>query len=243
MSFVITMYVPEGVVMAADSRLTLTRSEEKNDKKIILQSVTSSDSNQKLFIIKEKFGLSIYGDAAIKNLPLAGYVNKFVEEKITEDTEITDIPNLILDFFGEPFKNPNVNFHVTGFKIENKISIPYVYVCNIQARNVNRPNYKNGRIEYGCTWGGEGDIIARLLFPCKLRNYRGDWEEVPHYPIAYQFFTLQDAIDFAIYAVRTTIDTIRFQPRPKTIGGPIDVLIIKPDLRPQWIQKKEYRGI
>ena len=54
--------------------------------------------------------------------------------------------------------------------------------------------------------------------------------------------TLQDAIDFSIYAIRTTIDTMRFQARPKNVGGPIDVLLLTPDFKPRWIQKKDYRG-
>jgi hypothetical protein len=54
--------------------------------------------------------------------------------------------------------------------------------------------------------------------------------------------TIQDAIDFAIYAVRTTIDTMRFQARPKNVGGPVDVLLISPDEPPRWIQRKAFRG-
>lgn len=53
--------------------------------------------------------------------------------------------------------------------------------------------------------------------------------------------TLQDAIDFSIYAIRTTIDTMRFQARPKTVGGPIDVLLISPE-EAKFIQKKELHG-
>jgi hypothetical protein len=61
---------------------------------------------------------------------------------------------------------------------------------------------------------------------------------VPSFGIPFQFFTLQDAIDFAVYAVRVTIDSIRFQTRAKTVGGPIDVLVIKPT-EACWIDKKE----
>jgi hypothetical protein len=49
---------------------------------------------------------------------------------------------------------------------------------------------------------------------------------------------VQDAIDYALYAVRVTIDTIRFQARPKTVGGPVDILVIRPT-GAQWIQRKE----
>ena len=53
--------------------------------------------------------------------------------------------------------------------------------------------------------------------------------------------TIQDAIDFAIYAVRTTIDTMRFQARSKNVGGPVDVLLITPDEPARWIQRKQFR--
>lgn len=49
---------------------------------------------------------------------------------------------------------------------------------------------------------------------------------------------LQDAIDFSFFVIKTTIDTIRFQARPKTVGGPIDILVLTPDYA-KWIQKKE----
>ena len=52
---------------------------------------------------------------------------------------------------------------------------------------------------------------------------------------------VQDAIDFAIYAVRTTIDTMRFEARPKNVGGPIDVLLITAQ-GSRWIQRKELHG-
>ena len=49
---------------------------------------------------------------------------------------------------------------------------------------------------------------------------------------------MQDAIDFAIYSVRTTIDTMKFQARAKNVGGPIDVLLLMPE-EEKWIQRKE----
>ena len=56
--------------------------------------------------------------------------------------------------------------------------------------------------------------------------------------IAWDLMTLQDGIDFAEYAIKTTIDTMRFQMAPKTVGNPIDILIIKPN-GAKWIKHKE----
>lgn len=56
--------------------------------------------------------------------------------------------------------------------------------------------------------------------------------------IGFNYFTLQDAIDFAQYAVDSTIKTMFFQDRVKTVGGPIDILAIKPS-GTFWVQRKE----
>jgi hypothetical protein len=70
----------------------------------------------------------------------------------------------------------------------------------------------------------------------------GTFRQLLAYPIDWQFFTLQDAIDFAIYTMRTTIDSMRLQTWEKTVGGPVDVLVIKTDLA-FWVARKELQGM
>ena len=52
---------------------------------------------------------------------------------------------------------------------------------------------------------------------------------------------LQDAVDYAMHLIRTTIDTLRFEPRYSSVGGPIDVLVVTPEGM-RWVQRKELRG-
>ena len=56
--------------------------------------------------------------------------------------------------------------------------------------------------------------------------------------VSWGLFTLQDAIDFAQYAVDVTIKTMHYSSVVETVGGPIDILVIKPE-RSFWIQHKE----
>lgn len=245
MSFIVTLYVPEGLVMAADSRLTINMQQKLPDGNSIIQSFLASDSNQKLYLLDQRFGLSICGDAAINNIPLAGFINTFVEEKITPTTDITEVAESFAKYFAEVGNKPNITFHLTGYRIEAGISVPYVYVGHVQTGQIQRANSAagaSGAVSYGCSWGGDSDIFARLMLPAKVRNSQGEWDELPHHDVLYNFFTLQDAIDFSVYAIQTTIQTIRFKVRPKTVGGPIDVLVLKPGETPQWIQKKAYHG-
>ncbi|MEA3325803.1 MAG: hypothetical protein U9R53_00575, partial [Chloroflexota bacterium] len=85
-------------------------------------------------------------------------------------------------------------------------------------------------------------ILTRLILNVGTLDSKGQLEKkLPYFQLPWQFFTLQDAIDFCIFAIRSTIDAIRFQPRAKTVGGPIDVLVIKPD-EAFWIKRKELHG-
>jgi hypothetical protein len=70
-----------------------------------------------------------------------------------------------------------------------------------------------------------------------MKDNTGDLKQVPKPQVIWDIMSLQDAIDFAVYAVKTTIDTMRFQARPKTVGGPIDVLLITPQ-GTNWIKRK-----
>jgi hypothetical protein len=240
MSLVITVFVPEGIVIAGDSRLSVTYpTKDESTQKEFLHTITASDSNDKVFLVKDKFGLGTFGAADIKGMPVAGFINRFVEEKVSDTTEVDQIPQLLLDFFGQQYNFPNVSFYVVGYKIESGVSVQHVYFLNIATKTTNRINTAGN--PFGANWGGEIEVMSRLLSPVKFKQ--GDqWNELEAAPILFNFFTLQDAIDFAIYAVRTTIESFRFQRRPKTVGGAIDILVLKPGEKPFWVAKKEYKA-
>ena len=90
----------------------------------------------------------------------------------------------------------------------------------------------------GALWDGETDILKRLVKDVAIKTSAGTYAELKFYNIGFNFFTLQDAIDFAQYAVDSTIKTMYFQNRVKTVGGPIDILVIKPN-GAFWVQRKE----
>ena len=94
----------------------------------------------------------------------------------------------------------------------------------------------------GAAWNGETEILARLVNPYWTESKSEDgavtYNKHNAPPIPWNFFSLQDAIDFATFAIKTTIETMRFQERLKTVGGPIDILIIKPT-GATWISRKE----
>ena len=101
------------------------------------------------------------------------------------------------------------------------------------------PEGERGEIQ-GASWGGESDILGRLIQPVFEREENGNFRALPQFQIPWQFFTLQDAIDFAVFAIQTTIDCVKFFPRPKTVGGPIDVLVVTRE-KAFWVSKKQLK--
>ncbi|MFH1851220.1 MAG: hypothetical protein ABIA75_02645 [Candidatus Neomarinimicrobiota bacterium] len=235
MSFIITTYVREGIVMASDSRMTLNATNQQGTNTVQM-AVGQSDTNYKTFLTNTHIGISIYGDAAINNVPIAGFIESFIFEHLQQGNyDIEQIPAELLSYFSTYSHMPNTRFHIAGYKKNGNVYEQQIWEVNLANNSSSQLNQAN---QQGVTWGGEGDIISRIILPVFQKDSNGNYQPVPHHSIPYQFFTLQDAIDFSVYAIRTTIDTLRFQPRPKTVGGPIDVLVLKP-ADSFWVSRKE----
>jgi len=241
MSLIITLYVREGIVMASDSRLTLNASQQQGPNQTVLLAVGQSDSNYKTFLTPTNVGISTYGAAEIQGVPIGGYVESFIHDVIEPQClSIDQTADELLRYFRAFTPPPDTHFHLAGYVTVNGVTEPHVLQVSVvsnQAVRLNPPG------QQGASWGGESDVLARLIQPVAQVNQQGQIvAQLPIHPIPWNFFTLQDAIDFAIFAIGSTINAMRFQPRPKTVGGPIDVLVVKPN-GAFWVQRKELRAI
>ncbi len=236
MSFVVTVHVREGIVMAGDSRLTLTTSQQLGTIGPVVVSVPQSDANYKVFVSSTGIGLSTFGAADIAGIPLAGFVDSFLREKVTDPAAgPDDVASMLVDYFAGMQTIPDACFHVAGYKTEAGIRVQHVWNVHLAGKTAVR---RAAAGVPGAYWGGESDVISRLLGEVYTKAADGTFSQLPQAQLAWQYFTLQDAVDFAVYAVRATSDTLRFLPRLKTVGGPIDVLVITPD-GAHWLARKE----
>ena len=242
MSLVITVYVPEAIVMASDSRQSLTITGQTPDgKKLPPVETIASDFTYKVFLLKkQRTGISIYGNALLGKVQMESHIKRLEEEKLNDGDTVDRVVDKLISYFKEKFPEADTAFHIAGFKKEKGISIPHVYACHIGRNEKNRVNFKSGdnKVMYGCSWGGQSDVIATILKPYQILGLDNKPISAPRFPIIYDSMNVQDAIDFAGYAVRTTIDTMKFQARAKNVGGSVDVLLLTPE-EERWIQRKE----
>lgn len=240
MSFIITIYLKEGIVMASDSRTTFTTQEtipaqQEGEPSVAIRhcGVHSSDTNFKTFVTAKNVGISTCGDASINGQPITGYIESFIREYNSADVDT--IASSILSYFNKIAPALDSIFIVAGYQYikENQYE-QKVFVVSTKAGSTQSLDTS----VQGAQWSGESDVLVRLIQPLAIKKEDGQYRDLPQYEIPFNYFTLQDAIEFAEYATRTTIDTMRFQQRIKTVGGPIDVLVIKPNSH-QWIAHKE----
>jgi len=244
-SFVVTVYVPEGIIMASDSRQSVKiEATTPEGEKLPPVHTIASDFTYKTFLLKQqKVGISVHGDAILGGVQIESNIKRLEEEALSDNDTIDKVLDTLLSYFRERFPEADTTFYVAGFKKEEGISVPHFYRCHIGKNEKNRVNLdtSTNQVKYGCSWGGESDIISVMLKSHQILGPDNKPIPAPTSPIIYQSMNIQDAIDFAIYTVRITIDTMRFQARPKTVGGPIDVLLLTPE-EARWIQRKQLHG-
>ena len=234
MSFIITVYTNEGIIMASDSRTTYSNQTVLPNGEIRHNfGVQITDTTYKTFICNPRIGLSTCGDASINNTPIAGFIENFISQKVTDDDSVEGICNKLVEYFSQYDPIPSTNFIVAGYNEEDQRQhISRVYIATgeiIPTNDTSNP---------GTLWDGETDVLKKLVKLVGLKNEDGSYTDLPSFSIGFNFFTLQDAINFAEYAVDVTIKTMSFQDCIKTVGGPIDILAIKPS-GAFWIQHKE----
>lgn len=209
----------------------------KKDTDIKNISVEFTDSNNKLFLANN-IGISSFGRSDIKGAPISGYIESFINEELDAgNNKIKDVAEKLRSYFRIFEEIPKTYFHVAGYEIEDDKYVQYVWFVDVEKDSIKRLNKPDLS---GANWGGETDILSRLIQKNGIID-NGEVKPYPYYRIPWTFFTIQDAIDFAIYAIRTTTESMRFQQRKRTVGGPIDILVIKPN-GAYWIQKKELHG-
>jgi hypothetical protein len=237
MSLVITAYVREGIVMAADSRLTLTFPRNAPGAAPHTISTTSSDSARKLFLTPNGIGISTYGVATVSGAPVAGVVESFIIEQLKDrNLPPRETADALLDYFRSIGVSQATSFHIAGYRPTGQTLNQEVVLLDLSLGtviNLNPPG------QQGANSGGEIDVFQRLLNNVALIDDHGTvLDSIANFGVPFEFFTLQDAIDFSSFAIRATIDTMRFQAREKTVGGPVDVVVITPGSG-RWISQKK----
>ncbi len=268
MSLIVTVYTSEGLIMASDSRSTYTKTEIRDGKVIVKIGAHYTDTTYKTFLCDNRIGISTCGEGTICGKSIAGHIENFINNIYEKKDTVLDVSQKLLKYFTELTEKSDVIFHVAGYIKENEKDIAEVYSISTASRRITLlrkgecgANWSGEQatltrlmknsyvvpVENAIPVGtitlnreNEDGTDNSIILKNQIAIPGGSIRQ-PELEVAWDLMTLQDGIDFAKYAIKTTIDAMRFQVATKTVGGPIDILVIKPN-GTQWIQRKELHG-
>jgi hypothetical protein len=222
----------EGVVLAVDSRVTLTLLTQQGNTHTILPA-TFDNATKLLKVAKQRFvGAITYGNAIFDvNQPRTAHSFLPEFEASLPDLRITvaDFATRLGQFYlarwtagHQPQGIEPASFFVGGY--DEGEAYGRLYTLHVPNSVVPEELHAS---DFGANWGGQIATVNGLL-----ANAAIPWQLLP----------LQDCVDVAILAVKTTAELQKFVTDIRGVGGPIDVAVITKIDGFRDIQSKSLRG-
>jgi hypothetical protein len=259
MSLAVVIKGPEGLVFAADSRVSLTAQRGEQTFNV------NYDNATKLLTFEKQSHIAAvtYGAAVIGSRTAHSFLPEFEVEVKDGRLSVEEFCTRLKQFFKERweadmpkgYNGPEMTFIVGGYD-EGE---PYgkVFLFSIPRKKDIEPR-NPGPSNFGMTWGGQLELASRMMHgfdpavPEILRkalelnddqvNKLKESLKQLQFPIPYQVLPLQDSINLAISMLRSTITFQSLGAGTRGVGGPLEVAVITRVKGFQYIQKKELRG-
>lgn len=260
MTLIVSLRIPDGIVIAGDSLSTMVgqgqleatsdvtcpkcNHRHKIQQKLPMPHVpaTTFSYAQKVFSFCGKFGVGTFGTGLLAGKSIY-FAMRLIEQRLKELKEnetpfegVTEVARVIGDeihiLLKEQLKLEKVSLdalptdqfplgvQVVGYDGTKPKTIEVFVGRKVKCRE---------QKQLGCTFSGSGEIVHAIW-----ELYKKQPESQPPYHV----FSLQDAIDYAEFLIRTTIAHQRFSQTIPTVGGDIDIALVTPFDGFRWIRQK-----
>lgn len=262
MTLVVSLRIPDGVVLAADSLQTsigrLMPGFPKNykfktksgveinsdDLKLPPIPIPTSTSSfaQKLFPFRGKFGIATFGLGIINGRTVYNHIRNLEEIEHQKADTVTEVATLIRSYFDKEVRTqlasvkdqpqPPPGQLIVGFHVAGYDSNS-IFGKTAEVTIVHGNEIKGNREWNDIGCTVSGDTqFAGKVF--ELQSAR---------PVNYASFSLQDAVDYAQFLINSTSQYQRFADMIPTVGGEVDVALITNYSRFTWIKCKDLTRI
>ena len=252
MSLGIAFKGPEGIVLAADSRVTLNMEVAQGTEKLIITSTFDNATKLLRFQNHDYVGAVTYGAGAIgAREPRTAHsflpefdreLAKIKKKRLSDEEFAIELSNFFYTRWSEQEseapQNVDMIFLVGGFDED----APYGRVFQFAIPSRRNPFEQQAGV-FGLTWGGQLNYTSRLIkgmdpqLPAMIQqklnltdeekdNLASFLESGLSLRIPYQFLPLQDCVDLAIFLIRTSIEIQTWLVDIRGVGGAIDVTTI-----------------
>lgn len=258
MTIVVGVSAPDGIILAADSRTTVMLPDGTNSERPRI----ASDNAEKVFDVCGGYAVATFGDAFIGNRTVGGLMSEFEALVQHEKLPVGDFADRLGEFFnsryvqaraddGAPVADDEVGN--LGFLVAGYDSSGVGHICEVLIPRGERTETDLDTADTtGFVFRGMTDVINRLMrgvdreaitrVGIGLDSDLSEELEGVTYNVIYPI-TVQDAIDLAVFLVRTTIDMQRFSDGIVALpggwsgcGGPINVIAVQQN-GVEWVSK------
>ncbi|CAN5701646.1 hypothetical protein BH23CHL7_BH23CHL7_18170 [soil metagenome] len=266
MSLGIAFKGPEGIVLAADSRVTLTVQQGPPGSQQVMPAYFDNATKLLTFTSQPYIGAVTYGLGAIGTTE-PRTAHSFLTEFETSIAgrprmKVGELARHLSDFFlarfngvmPSPWSGVDLVFLVGGYDEGED----YGRLYEIKIPGVPAPVEQQAST-FGITWGGQTEATARLLNgfdgqlitvaqsalnlqPAQVTQLHDALRQNMGAKIPYQFLPLQDCVDLSIFLIRATAELQSWQVGIRGVGGAIDVATITRTDGLREIQRKQIVG-
>lgn len=215
MSLLVSVFLKDGIVLASDSRTTYKTS----------TSIKYTDQTYKSVLMDNKIGIAHCLNATVNGKTVDDHLQDFMKQYMGRG--LTRIPALLKEYFLNLNPKCVIEFIVCGY-IGNT---PYGYRVETQGdieRFITDPQH--------VYWAGERDVPSRL-FSTNYFKKGNKFYNHTHNKLKLDKFSIAEGINFAEFIIYTAKNVMSYQECDQTIGGPIDVLVLKPN-NAYWYRRK-----
>lgn len=259
MSLIVSLRVPDGIVVAVDSLSTAQKlitvsveeagfecphcKERVSGREMELPQISvpysASSYTQKLFPIAENFAIGSIGQGVVNKKSIYYHIKQFERNRpAVAEMGLVDICDGFADYLEEELKSEYPDYE------ENAPDDWYPIAFHVNGYQDDERGRPTGttyelfigkerivrkRDMIGCTVGGDMKVVRKL------------WDigkENPEQQIKYDLLSLQDAVDLATFFINATGTFQKYANEVQTVGGEVDVALLTPFHGFQWIRRK-----
>ncbi|MFC2071404.1 hypothetical protein ACFLUU_01615 [Chloroflexota bacterium] len=263
MTIIASVKARDGIVLATDSMSQLIGRTQTGQ----LLLVKTYCNAKKLFRIRQlpigvmSYGLGSIGERSIENLILefSRDLGEYCSEPYTVETISRGLYKFISGLYGNAFsgisiedrqKNLRLGFFVSGYSPSQFLAEEWEFelpkatdIKQVRTAEKLGVSWRGIPVPFGRLFNGfdpriadelvkagvSKEVIKSTLDPKKWRM-----------PVAYNGMPVQDAINFAVYILETTIGAVTIEQTPApSCGGPLQVAVILPDKGWEWIHEPQ----
>lgn len=255
MTIVASVKVRDGLILGTDSMTQISASTEQGP-----QLLKSYSNARKLFQIGKRIAVATYGLGNIGNRSIESLVFDFSQTPEAEVDSVQEIAGRLYNFVrgqyeaqfaGAPADQQQaVGFYVAGYSAGEPFPVEFEFLLPRDAG----PIAARPADAFGASWRGIDAPFTRLykgfdpyVLPARLEAKGLSQEDIQEVFdatgletwVIYDGMPLQDAVNFAVWILDTTIGWATFQVGVASCGRPLQVATIGADTGFRWVAQPQ----